>query len=171
MPSYLKKVLLSATVIVSFGSYASWGTNADSQSPAVVTNPSDTISPSLTRLNEPAPRLVLALGKVAQAAAPIPNSVVHGKYKNGTYTGSIANSIYGNIQVQAVVNDNKLTDVTFLQYPNDRQNSIEINQRAMPILRSEALSAQSAQVDGVSGATDTADAFVQSLSVALAKAS
>ena len=47
---------------------------------------------------------------------------------------------------------------------------MRINQQAMPVLKQEAIQAQSAQVDGVSGATDTSDAFVQSLTSALTQA-
>lgn len=92
------------------------------------------------------------------------------KYKNGTYTGSVADAFYGNIQVQVVISGGKITDVIFLQYPNDRNTSIEINSQAMPMLKQEAIAAQSAQVDGVSGATATSGAFIQSLSSALQQA-
>jgi uncharacterized protein with FMN-binding domain len=54
--------------------------------------------------------------------------------------------------------------------PNHTDRSIQINQRAIPVLRSEALQAQSASIDMVSGATDTSDAFVQSLQAAITKA-
>lgn len=101
----------------------------------------------------------------------IPTQAPSGRYKDGNYTGDVADAFYGNIQVQAVISGGKLTDVIFLQYPNDRQTSVEINTQAMPMLKSEALSAQSAAVDGVSGATDSSHAFIQSLGSALAKAS
>src|ERR1700733_10756947 len=84
-------------------------------------------------------------------------------YKNGTYTGSASDAFYGNIQVQATISGGKITNVTFLQYPNDRGRSIEINQQADPVLSQEAVQAQSANVDIVSGATDTSNAFIQSL--------
>ena len=58
----------------------------------------------------------------------------------------------------------------FLQYPNERQRSVEINSYADPILTSEAIQAQSANVDLVSGATDSSYAFIQSLTDALSKA-
>ena len=88
-------------------------------------------------------------------------------YKDGQYTGQAADAYYGYIQVQAVINGGKITDVKFLQYPNDRQNSVAINSQAMPWLTQEALKAQSARVDIISGATDTSQAFIQSLSSAL----
>lgn len=93
-----------------------------------------------------------------------------GQYKNGTYTGSVADAFYGNVQVRVSISGGKLTDVQFLQYPNDRSTSIAINTQAMPYLKQEALQAQSANVQGVSGASDTSAAFQQSLASALAQA-
>jgi uncharacterized protein with FMN-binding domain len=54
-----------------------------------------------------------------------------------------------------------------LLYPNDRRTSIRINATAVPDLQQEAIQAQSANVDIISGATLTSQAFVQSLQVAL----
>ena len=96
------------------------------------------------------------------------SSSVH--YKDGTYTSSVADAYYGNIQVQVTVSGGKLTDVQFLQHPNDNPTSSFINSQAMPILRSEALQAQSATVQGVSGASDSSAAFQQSLASALQQA-
>lgn len=91
-------------------------------------------------------------------------------YKNGSYTGSVADAQWGNIQVKAIIQNGKITDVQFLQYPNDRNRSIDINNYADPQLTSEAIQAQSAQVDVISGATDSSEAFIQSLSAALSQA-
>jgi uncharacterized protein with FMN-binding domain len=90
--------------------------------------------------------------------------------KDGLYTGDVADAFYGNIQVAAVIQNGKLVKVNILQYPNDRQRSIEINSQALPILQSEAIRVQSATVDIVSGATDTSQAFITSLGSALFKA-
>ncbi len=65
--------------------------------------------------------------------------------------------------MKAVISQGKITDIQFLQYPSDRSRSVRINSYADPVLRSEALQAQSAQVDVVSGATDSSEAFIQSL--------
>ena len=94
-----------------------------------------------------------------------------GQYKNGTYTGTSENAFYGNVQVQAVISGNKITGVTFLSYPNDRSESQNISAEAMPKLIAEAIQAQSAKVDIVSGATDTSEAFQTSLAQALNQAS
>ncbi len=90
-----------------------------------------------------------------------------GKYVDGSYSGTPADAYYGTVQVQVIVKNGQLADVQFLQYPNDRSNSRYINSQAMPLLTQEAIQAQSAQIDGVSGATFTSQAFQQSLASAL----
>lgn len=92
------------------------------------------------------------------------------QYKDGSYTGSVADAQWGYIQVKAIIQGGKITDVQFLQYPNERNRSVEINAYADPQLTQEAIAAQNAQVDIVTGATDTSEAFVQSLSDALTQA-
>ena len=91
-------------------------------------------------------------------------------YKDGTYTGSVADAFYGNIQVQAVISGGKITDIQFLQYPNDNGHSAAVNQQADPMLTQEAIQTQNANVNIISGATDTSQAFMQSLSSALTQA-
>lgn len=104
----------------------------------------------------------------ASASAPPPTQT--GTYKDGTYVGSLADAFYGYVKVQAVVSGGKLSDVQFLSYPNDRGTSVEINRQAMPYLTQEAIAVQSANVNIISGATQTSEAFRQSLSIALAQA-
>lgn len=93
-----------------------------------------------------------------------------GGLADGSYTGTVADAQWGYIQVKAVISQGKLTDVQFLQYPNDRSRSVYINSIADPELRTEAIQAQSAQVDIITGATDSSEAFIQSLSDALSQA-
>ncbi len=93
-----------------------------------------------------------------------------GLFKDGTYTGNSVNAYYGNIQVEAIVNNGVLSDVVFLDYPQDRGNSIRVNSYAMPILKSEAIQAQSSNVNIVSGATHSSEAFIKSLTSALSQA-
>ena len=97
-------------------------------------------------------------------------STVAGQWRDGSYTGSVGDAFYGPVQVQAIISNGRLTNVNFLQYPNDRQHSIEVSQYSLPILRSEAIQAQSSTVDIVSGATDTSMAFMQSLASAFGQA-
>jgi uncharacterized protein with FMN-binding domain len=91
-------------------------------------------------------------------------------YKDGTYDGSVDSAFYGNVQVAAVIQGGKITDVQFLQYPSDNEHSHEVSNFALPTLKQEVIQSQSANVDAVSGATATSQAFQQSLASALAQA-
>jgi uncharacterized protein with FMN-binding domain len=64
----------------------------------------------------------------------------------------------------------RMTAVSVPIYPNHTDRSVYINQNALPILKAEALRAQSAGINMVSGATDSSDAFAQSLQAAIVKA-
>jgi uncharacterized protein with FMN-binding domain len=97
-------------------------------------------------------------------------STPSGRYKDGSYTGSVADAQWGYVQVKAIIKNGKITDVQWLQYPSDRSRSQYINGIADPELTSEAIQAQSAQVDAITGATDSSVAFMQSLSDALSQA-
>jgi uncharacterized protein with FMN-binding domain len=99
-----------------------------------------------------------------------PTAIPNGQYKDGTYTGQTIDVVYGLLQVQAVVQDGKLASVQFLQYPNDRRTSVRINSVAIPYLQTEAIQAQSASVNIISGATLTSEGFAMSLQSALAGA-
>jgi uncharacterized protein with FMN-binding domain len=108
--------------------------------------------------------------KVAPAPVPTPAPAPQkpaGLYADGSYTGNSADAYYGTVQVLVVVRNGKMTDVQFLQHPDNQQNSRYINGQAMPLLTQEAISVQSAAVNGVSGATFTSQAFQESLASAL----
>ncbi|MBE1603331.1 uncharacterized protein with FMN-binding domain [Actinopolymorpha pittospori] len=66
--------------------------------------------------------------------------------------------------------DSKITDISTLQLPNGNQRDLDIASYAVPELRSEALAAQSAQINAVSGATYTSEGYVESLQSALDRA-
>lgn len=75
--------------------------------------------------------------------------------------------MWGWVRVQAVIQNGKISDVRFLEYPNDRRTSVRINTTVISYLRSEAIQAQNANVDIISGATLTSEAFTESLQTAL----
>lgn len=81
--------------------------------------------------------------------------------------GAVESTPYGPLQVQVTVSGKRITDVTAVKFPSDQPLSQEINAIALPELRSEALSAQSARIDGVSGATLTTAGYIASLQSAL----
>ncbi|MGY6020974.1 FMN-binding protein [Streptomyces spinosirectus] len=84
-----------------------------------------------------------------------------------TVTGDTVQTRWGPVQVRITVKNGKLTEVTAVSYPTDNPRDQEINSFALPRLRSEALQAQSANIDTVSGATYTSDGYRQSLQSAL----
>jgi uncharacterized protein with FMN-binding domain len=92
-----------------------------------------------------------------------------GQYKDGTYTGSVADAFYGNLQVEAVISGGMITDIQFVQAPSGG-NSSSVSEMAEPALKQEAIASQSANVNTVSGATQDSVAFNQSLAAALAQA-
>lgn len=109
--------------------------------------------------------------KPVPAPQPQPAAQPRGAFRDGTYTGSSVDVYYGFVQVAAVVSGGRLSEVKILSYPNDRGTSIEINTYALPRLTQEAIAAQSADVSGISGASDTSMGFRESLSAALSQAS
>lgn len=84
-----------------------------------------------------------------------------------TYTGDTASTRWGDVQVQITVADGKITGVSVPVYPTENGRDQEINASAIPALVQETLSAQSAKIDTVSGATVTSDGYLESLQSAL----
>ncbi|MEU5789644.1 FMN-binding protein [Micromonospora purpureochromogenes] len=81
--------------------------------------------------------------------------------------GPVVQTKRGRVQVQAHISGGRITDITPLAVPNVNNRDREINKRAVPQLRAEALAAQSAQIDVVSGATATSEGYTKSLQAAL----
>jgi uncharacterized protein with FMN-binding domain len=95
-----------------------------------------------------------------QAAAP--------QGVNGTFSGPSINVNYGNVQVQITVKDGKIVDATALQAPSGRND--RWTNMALPILKKQTLAAQSANIQGASGASYTSYGWYTSLQGALTKA-
>ena len=89
---------------------------------------------------------------------------------SGAFTGQDVPNRFGDVQVQVIVANGRITDVKALQLPSDRAQSAYISQVAGPMLRTEALQAQSARIDVISGATYTSGSYAQSLESALQQA-
>ncbi|AWR22057.1 FMN-binding protein [Aurantimicrobium photophilum] len=98
----------------------------------------------------------------AETTAPVASGPA-----DGTYDGAVINTRYGAQQVQVVISSGQISDVIVLQTQTADRKSEQISSRANPILREEVLSAQSAQVANVSGATYTSQSYMQSLQSAL----
>ena len=186
----MKKFFVATLVIISFVGYSIYQRNSPTPSislavPQASVNPTPaptqntpTDTPPQVPIQTPTPTPT----QQTQAATPIapppptpqdtptPTPKSNSPYKDGSFTGDAANAFYGYIQVSATIANGKITNVQFLQYPSDRSRSVEINQQADPMLAQEAIQAQSAQVNIISGATDSSQAFAQSLQSALDKA-
>ena len=100
--------------------------------------------------------------KTTAASAPVSKGVT------GTFTGPTVNVNYGNVQVQITVKDGKIVDATALQAPSGRND--RWTNMALPILKKQTLAAQSANIQGASGASYTSYGWYTSLQGALAKA-
>lgn len=144
----IRQLLLSAFVVVSFAVYVVY-----------------------ERLTKPASAFSAASKPIAAAPAPVGVGATQPAgapgYKDGTFQGQAIDAYYGLVQVQVSIQGGAIKSVQFLQYPNDRRTSQQINDIAMPYLQQEAIQAQSANVDIISGATLTSEGFAMSLQSAL----
>ncbi len=97
-----------------------------------------------------------------QAPATSPTAI------NGTFTGPSVNVNYGNVQVKITVVNGRITDAVAVKAPtgkNDRYTNM-----AVPVLKQQTLKAQSANIQGVSGASYTSYGWFTSLQGAIALA-
>lgn len=113
-----------------------------------------------------------ATGPVAETALPHvaqPRDTTSAK-ANTIVLGPAVRNQYGTVQVQVAMSGGKIAEVRAVRLPDGDGTSQEINRSAGPQLKQQALQAQSAKVDGVSGATYTSDGYRQSLQAALDRA-
>lgn len=106
----------------------------------------------------------------SDAGSDAGNSAGSGDAADGTYTGDVASTRWGPVQVAITVADGRITEVAVPQYPAGNPRDVEINNYALPVLVQETLDAQSASIDMVSGATVTSEGYLTSLQSALDQA-
>jgi uncharacterized protein with FMN-binding domain len=119
---------------------------------------------------------VVALAPLQPVAAmsltPTVPGATEARYQDGEYRGaSIRASHWGNVAVSAIIENGQLVNFTVQDYPHSRSTSDHISRIVIPRLMEEAVQAQSATIDLISGATPTSIAFVESLQSALDAAS
>ncbi len=186
----LRRYFVSAFVVFTFIAYAlhEHSVNSESGASAAVSGPTSVpahqvhvaapAAPTLmatpraaaASVARPTPTIIPPPAQPTPTMTPPPPAVAAGQYKDGQYTGPQVDAYWGQVQVKAIVQHGQITDVQFLQYPSDRRTSQRINSIVMPYLQTEAIQAQNANVDLISGATLTSEAFTQSLQAALAGA-
>lgn len=132
----------------------------DSQSAATTPNAaesqgSSSSSSSGSTASEPSPS-----GQATESTAGV----------SGTFTGDAVQTRYGAVQVEITVQDGVITSSAAIQYPNRDRHDQQINSYAVPVLNAEAVDAQSAHIDAVSGATYTSVGYVRSLQSAIDEA-
>ena len=108
-------------------------------------------------------------GNPAGTAAPTPGASTTPQRAGGSLVvnGTVIQTRYGPVQVQVHISNSKINDVVPLQLTSGRSRDDEINAYAVPQLHDEALAAQSANIDVVSGATYTSEGYIKSLQAAL----
>ena len=109
-------------------------------------------------------------GSAGGAAAAAPAPVSAGSGTGTAVTGNVIMTGYGPTQVQVTLNAGKIVKVTVLQHTDDGVTSQMIDGRALPLLNNETLTAQSAKINAVSGASYTSAGYIKSLQSALDKA-
>ena len=123
-----------------------------------------TVAPATTRSS-------VVAGRPATTTAPGTTSASSGSTASSGASrivdGPIVNTRYGPVQVRVTVQGAKIVDVQALELPSDRTKSQRISQQAGPLLRSEVLQAQTANIHVVSGASYTSAGYAQSLQGAL----
>ena len=125
----------------------------------VVTKPGNGPKPKATNTHT---------GSPSTSPSPTANPIETVGPVNGDFTGTIARvGIYGTVQVQIRVVNGVITDIGTLAYPDKEAESQQISATAIPLLRSAALSAQSADISSVSGASFTSAAYKVSLQAAI----
>lgn len=110
-----------------------------------------------------------------QVSVPTNNNLLSSpasvSYKDGVYTGAVGSaSQYGDIQVKVTISGGKITNIEYLQFPSGGGHTAEVTAVAQPALKQEAIQAQSANIDTVTGATQDTMGFIQSLQSALDQA-
>ncbi|GGK88382.1 hypothetical protein GCM10007382_05300 [Salinibacterium xinjiangense] len=111
-------------------------------------------------------------GTTTQAAAPAPAVAAPAATSpaDGTYTGASVSTRFGNVQVAVTLTGDRITDVTPLLLTNAGAHSVQISNRAAPIVHDEVIASQSAKVSNVGGATYTTHAYLASVQSALDQA-
>ena len=134
---------------------------------------SATTSSGTTATSQPSSSATHPTTAAPSSQAALPNSATAGQaaggYIDGTYTGAAYSNEFGSWTVTVTITDGQITDVTASTTAQDH-HSQGINTQAVPRLRTQVLSAQSAHIDTISGATLTSKSYLSSLQSALDEA-
>jgi len=179
----MRKTLSSFIFIVAFATYVVFRSHISVSSTVIrVSTAPNTVV--VTNIPKPVPtrnnKRQITLAPTAKKPSPthaktnrhMHSSHIHrGPYVDGIYTGPLADAYYERLRVRVIIKNGMLKKVSFLPFQVYNGTSQAITSYAMPRLRIEALTVQSAKVNNISGATEISNAFKSSISGALLKAS
>lgn len=143
-------------------------TNTAPTSPAGTASAAASGTATSSAAAAPIPAATATNVPTATSQPPAPTST--SGYQDGTYTGPQVNIRWGYVQVQATIQGGQVANIKVVQYPTERRTSARINSIAVPELQQEAIQAQSANVNIITGATLTSEGFQMSLQAALSQA-
>ena len=130
---------------------------------APVANTAPTTEPPTTGVTGTTPSTGATSSGAPTSTSTTPTTTVSTRQANGQDVPYR----YGELEVKVIAKGNRITNVETVMDQSFDPRSQQINDEAVPILRQQALSAQSANIDGVSGATYTSAAYQESLQAAL----
>ncbi len=152
-------------------SSASASSSSTTSSSSTATQSAKPVATKKATVKPTATNSATATAQPTATATPTPvatTAPVTSTVKDGTFTGPSVNVNYGNVQVMITVSNGKITDAVAVKAPkgkNDRYTNM-----AVPILKQQTLQAQSANIQGASGASYTSYGWFKSLQGAMAQA-
>jgi uncharacterized protein with FMN-binding domain len=158
-----------ASVAVLVVGWQAGGAVIDSQ-PAVTTSQPQASIPTSSTTSQSTSATAEPAAPAAPTPAPAPVAPVPTGPADGTYTGSSVSTRFGSVQVSVTLASGQITEVTPLQLTDADGRSVQISNRAAPIVRDEVIASQSASVSNVGGATYTTQAYLESVQSALDQA-
>lgn len=169
----MKKIIISVIIIAGIALYF-WLSNSSNNLPVIVTNMTPGFSPLPTTASTPTSggstpnptSRPIATSRPTATPRPTQNS---SGLVDGIYTSPVEDALYGSLQFKVAISGGRISDVQYLQYPQGGHSS-EVSSFALPTLKQEAIQSQSANVDIVSGATQTSEAFIRAMGSVLSQA-
>jgi uncharacterized protein with FMN-binding domain len=157
--------------LLSFKTHSSVADVAEPGASPAAASAAATPAPSGTAPAKAKARPAASPMKMKAKASASPMSGSGGSTATRTITGAVETTMYGPMQVKVTLEGQKITNVSVVQETNDGQESQQIDSFSIPKLTAETITAQSARIDTVSGATTTSQGYIGSLQSALDQAS
>jgi uncharacterized protein with FMN-binding domain len=155
---------IAALLALKFQPAASSLAAGTSSAPVTTGTPPASTAPAKTGTSKPSSTTSPADGSKSSAGGSAQTTTAK------MITGAVDNTSYGPMQVAITVSGGKITKINVVQQTNTGSESQQIDANALPKLTSEALAAQSAKIDAVSGASYTSAGYIQSLQSAIDQA-